>query len=169
MLLLSFLVLLVLVANASLAMYVLSPSPFPLHLGSKKQQHGAYDHDSMVPRSGNDKHNDHERRSRRTATAIHPPYDYVVVGSGPGGGPLAANLAIAGFKVLLIDAGGDPGLAKEYLVPALHLFASEYKPQEWDYFVNHYADLSRQEQDSKMNWKTPSGNIFVGQGPPAGS
>lgn len=30
-------------------------------------------------------------------------YEYVVVGSGPGGGPVAARLALAGFKVLLIE------------------------------------------------------------------
>lgn len=34
-------------------------------------------------------------------------YDYVVVGSGPGGGPLAANLARAGHKTLLVEAGDD--------------------------------------------------------------
>jgi len=37
------------------------------------------------------------------APALLPNYDYVVVGSGPGGGPLASRLAIAGFKVLLIE------------------------------------------------------------------
>ena len=35
-------------------------------------------------------------------------FDYIVVGSGAGGGPLAANLANAGFRVLLMEAGGDP-------------------------------------------------------------
>jgi choline dehydrogenase len=34
-------------------------------------------------------------------------YDFVIVGSGAGGGPLAANLALEGFSVLLIDAGSD--------------------------------------------------------------
>ena len=35
-------------------------------------------------------------------------FDYIIIGSGAGGGPLAANLARAGFKVMLLEAGGDP-------------------------------------------------------------
>jgi len=34
-------------------------------------------------------------------------YDYIVVGSGPGGGPFACRLAMAGFNTLLIEAGDD--------------------------------------------------------------
>jgi choline dehydrogenase len=36
-------------------------------------------------------------------------YDYIVVGSGPGGGPLASNLTLAGASVLLLEAGDDQG------------------------------------------------------------
>lgn len=39
----------------------------------------------------------------------HDTYEYIVVGSGPGGGPLAVNLARAGHSVLLLEAGDDQG------------------------------------------------------------
>jgi choline dehydrogenase len=102
-------------------------------------------------------------------TAWLPDYDYIVVGSGPGGGPVAARLAIAGYTVLLIDAGDDQGSSYQEQVPALQLQSTEYGPMKWDYFVNHYQNLTRQELDSKMTYQTPSGNLYVGAYPPAGS
>jgi choline dehydrogenase len=48
-------------------------------------------------------------------------YEYVVIGSGPGGGPLAARLTIVGYKVLLIEAGDDQGTSFHQKVPALQL------------------------------------------------
>ncbi|KAI8628136.1 GMC oxidoreductase [Xylariaceae sp. FL1651] len=96
-------------------------------------------------------------------------YDYIVVGSGPGGAPLAARLAQAGYSVLLIDAGEDHGSERQVQVPALHPFASEYNPIRWDYFVNHYVDEDQARKDSKMTYLTPAGEYYVGLYPPAGS
>jgi choline dehydrogenase len=81
-------------------------------------------------------------------------FDYVIVGSGAGGGPLAANLARAGFKVLLLDAGGDPCATSDlgrymYEVPIFNGLATEYNECAWDYFVRHYADTDQQKRDSK--------------------
>jgi len=108
-------------------------------------------------------------KERQTATNWLPSYDYVVVGSGPGGGPLAARLAIAGFSVLLIDAGDDQGNADQVRIPALQTVSVEYEQTKWDYFVNHYSDTTRQAKDSKMSWRAPSGDIVVGKTAPAGS
>ncbi|KAJ5595737.1 CAZyme family AA3, partial [Penicillium hetheringtonii] len=125
----------------------------------------------VVQATPNHRYHDTQRRSsNETATEDTPTdYDYVVVGSGPGGGPLAARLAIAGYKVLLLDAGDDQGNATRQMVPALQLQSTEYEPMKWDYFVNHYSNLTRQEEDSKMTYRTPSGELHVGSNPPAGS
>src|SRR5215472_7837255 len=81
-------------------------------------------------------------------------FDYVIVGSGAGGGPLAANLAKSGFKVLLMEAGGDPCAEDEtgrflYEVPIFHGLSTEYKGCAWNYFVRHYTDDALQARDSK--------------------
>jgi choline dehydrogenase-like flavoprotein len=82
-------------------------------------------------------------------------HDYIVVGSGAGGGTLAARLAESGRTVLLLEAGGDPyklsdsRLPEDYEVPAFHAFASENPALRWDFFVRHYGDEQRQAKDSK--------------------
>jgi choline dehydrogenase-like flavoprotein len=73
-------------------------------------------------------------------------FDYVVVGSGAGGGTVAARLAEAGMSVLVLEAGADPatvrapGLPEDYDVPAFHPFASENKAMVWNYRVHDFGD-----------------------------
>jgi len=79
-------------------------------------------------------------------------FDYIIVGSGAGGGPLAANLAISGMRVLLLEAGGDDE-GPTYQVPAFHARASEDEDLRWDFFVRHYASDELQRRDSKFDEK----------------
>ncbi|KAK9772124.1 hypothetical protein AB5N19_08775 [Seiridium cardinale] len=99
--------------------------------------------------------------------ALDTDYDYVVVGSGPGGGPTAANLAVAGYKVLLIDAGGDSGTALVETVPVLFPFATEFADTEWDFFVTRSPDPAVQAQTSITSYRLPDGSIYTGLSPPS--
>ncbi|KAH8722399.1 glucose-methanol-choline oxidoreductase-like protein [Phaeosphaeriaceae sp. PMI808] len=96
-------------------------------------------------------------------------YEYVVVGSGAGGGPLAARLALAGHKTLLIEAGDDQGANVNYTVPSYNARVSEDPNLAWNFFVRHYTDETRQARDFKTTYQTPTGGEYTGLSPPAGS
>jgi choline dehydrogenase-like flavoprotein len=91
-------------------------------------------------------------------------WDYVIVGSGPGGGPLAARLAEAGMRVFLLEAGGDPRaeagvrLPDDYRVPCFHAFACENPAMSWGFEVRHYSEEARQARDFKYD--AARGGVF---------
>ena len=94
-------------------------------------------------------------------------YDYIIVGSGAGGGPLASRLAMAGKRVLVIEAGSnhtqkgplDPG-NEISRVPLLHGASSEHPDLAWKYFVNHYERRNGRLPDGVKEdpkWHEPDG------------
>jgi len=94
------------------------------------------------------------------------PFDYIIIGSGAGGGPLAARLAEGGKKVLILEAGGDPAQGPEVgdppygnidinslrevnQIPGYQGAATEDPQMRWEFSVRHYGDDNTQRQDTK--------------------
>jgi choline dehydrogenase-like flavoprotein len=59
-------------------------------------------------------------------------YDFIVVGSGAGGGPLACRLAEANFNTLLIEAGNDQGNNVNTSIPAFQGVVAQDPKIRWD-------------------------------------
>ena len=97
------------------------------------------------------------------ADSDEPEWDYVIVGSGAGGGTLAARLAESGMRVCLLEAGGDPvadqseRMPDDYSVPCFHPFSNENPAMSWAFHIRHYSDEARQMRDPKYR---PGEGVF---------
>src|SRR5262249_51325985 len=95
-------------------------------------------------------------------------FDYIVVGAGAGGGPLACNLALApeGLRVALLECGPDPAdppadpQYHAYSVPAFHPYASEDPYFSWDFRVGHYSKVGKPPKPDKVFY--PRGSAVGG-------
>ncbi|AEO61263.1 GMC oxidoreductase-like protein [Thermothelomyces thermophilus ATCC 42464] len=96
-------------------------------------------------------------------------YDYIVVGSGPGGGPLASNLARAGYSVLLLEAGSDQSNNTNSEIVSLFGVAYTDPTLRWDFFAFNFANETRNLQHNHLTWRRPDGSFYVGRDPPPNS
>lgn len=90
-------------------------------------------------------------------------FDYVIVGAGAGGVPLAARLAECRHSVLVLEAGPDhcsaqsSGRVREVTsCPALHAPSTEDPDVSWEFFVDHYT--TPVNPDPK--WYAPGNGLF---------
>ncbi|KAI8671869.1 GMC-OxRdtase-N domain-containing protein [Fusarium keratoplasticum] len=93
-------------------------------------------------------------------------YEFVIIGSGPGGGTLAANLARAGHSVFLLEAGDDQGDTLLQRLPSFADIVSEEPSMSWSFFVNHYQNETQARRDSKYTYRLSNGTLWYGLDPP---
>ncbi|KAK7229417.1 hypothetical protein V2G26_001587 [Clonostachys chloroleuca] len=97
-------------------------------------------------------------------------YEYVVIGSGAGGGAVAATLARKGHSVFLIEAGEDLGDELTQQIPALSAQAAEGLNSSWQFFVHHYRNNETQAyRDPHYTYLTSNGSYHIGPNPPEGA
>ncbi|KAM5344595.1 hypothetical protein ACJ41O_013130 [Fusarium nematophilum] len=118
---------------------------------------------AAVAHAKSDSHNPHS--SGKDGDTI---YDYIVVGSGPGGGPLAANLARNGHSVLLLDAGDmQPDNPNSRMIADATLAINDPLTR-WDFFVSRDTE-EIDAQYELTTWRQTDGEFYVGLDPPEGA
>ena len=85
------------------------------------------------------------------------PFDFIIVGAGAGGAPLAARLVERGFTVLVVEmgAGRKPQATAPFVenteVPLLHPETTEDPDYSLRYFVKHFDHDPDESQDPKIH------------------
>lgn len=106
----------------------------------------------------------HQRcTSPQSAATDANTYDYIVVGSGPGGGTISVNLAKAGHSVLLIEAGDNEEKDLRTQVLALNSFSNT--GVTWHFFVRHSDDEARNARYNLLVWRLADGEYWIGKDP----
>lgn len=88
------------------------------------------------------------------------PFDFIIVGAGAGGAPLAARLVERGFHVLVLEMGpekpakGQGAVVENTEVPILHTETTEDPRHTLRYFVKHFDGDASQSQDPKLHKPT---------------
>ncbi|CAO2648887.1 Nn.00g098360.m01.CDS01 [Neocucurbitaria sp. VM-36] len=90
-------------------------------------------------------------------------YDYIVTGSGPGGGTIATNLARAGYSVLLVEAGDNEIADIRTQVLALNNFSNP--GVAWHFFVRHSDDEERTKRYNLLVWRLTNEEYWIGRDP----
>jgi len=85
------------------------------------------------------------------------PLDFIIVGSGAGGGPLAARLAERGYQVLVLEMGPlkpakeNDAFVENTEVPLLHPETTEDPRHSLRFFVKHFDHDPAGSLDQKIN------------------
>src|SRR5262245_57485869 len=83
--------------------------------------------------------------------------DFILVGSGAGGAPLAARLVERGYTVLVIEMGpekparSDKTEVENTEVPLLHSETTEDERHSLRFFVKHFDGAPAQSLDPKVH------------------
>ncbi len=85
------------------------------------------------------------------------PLDFILVGAGAGGAPLAARLAERGYRVLVIEMGprrpekAERAVVEDTEVPLLHAESTEDDRHSLRFFVKHFDEDLDRSLDPKLH------------------